>query len=146
MLHQPIPPLYTIEKQNPVYIHKSPPNVVLPGYPPQQQQPGHSPPSPPGMQQQSSSSTTVENQPQPTVVAPIQVVNNHLILSIVSFFCCWILGAFAIFKSSEAKARFDNGDYAGAVAAARSARNRSFIAIMFGTFMYTVIIVLIRLL
>ncbi|XP_046858831.1 AT-rich interactive domain-containing protein 1A-like [Xenia sp. Carnegie-2017] len=37
------PPPYTIETQNPAYIHGSPPNVAQPGYPPQQQQPGYPP-------------------------------------------------------------------------------------------------------
>ncbi|CAB4039351.1 CD225 dispanin family [Paramuricea clavata] len=52
---------------------------------------------------------------------------------LVCVFCCPLLiGIFAILKSSEARNRYAAGDYAGAVASARRARNLAFVAVVCG--------------
>lgn len=58
--------------------------------------------------------------------APAPHVNNNLVWAILStVFCCWPLGIVAIVKAAKVDGLAARGDYAGAQAAADSARTWS---------------------
>ncbi|XP_028402653.1 putative transmembrane protein DDB_G0267530 [Dendronephthya gigantea] len=99
---------------------------------------------PGGYTSQNINSTTVHvtQNPQPQIATGVPpVVNTHLILSIIACVCFSPpIGIFAILKSSEAQRRYMVGDYVGAVASARSARNLSIAAIICGLIIVIIIV------
>uniref|UniRef100_UPI00397E9E1C CD225/dispanin family protein n=1 Tax=Salmonella sp. s54925 TaxID=3159674 RepID=UPI00397E9E1C len=80
-----------------------------------------------------NNTTVVMTQPSVVTTAVIPYVNDNMGLSIFSCLCCcWIIGIFAIMKSSEARNLYVAGDYNGAMMAAQTARNLSIAAIVCG--------------
>ncbi|KAK3783024.1 hypothetical protein RRG08_015364 [Elysia crispata] len=61
-----------------------------------------------------------------------QEIKDYLLLSILSFFCCWFVGVIAIAKSFQVKNQIARGDYVGAQAASQTAKSIALLGIATG--------------
>ncbi|GFO50668.1 interferon-induced transmembrane protein [Plakobranchus ocellatus] len=106
----------------------SPPNAYpqSSGYP---QPPGYEPTSEHNKQQATSNITIVH---APVASEPEQHVDDNMIISIVSLFCCCIIGIFAIIKAQESKESLRRREYSKAREASQTAKKLAIAAIVLG--------------
>ena len=71
------------------------------------------------------------NQPKP---------NNHLVIAIISTIaCCLITGIVSIIYSTQVNSKYEQGDYAGAVAASKNAKLWALIGIIGGGLLFLIL-------
>ena len=78
---------------------------------------------------------------QPGYPQPPQTVDNNMTMSIVSIFLFWPLAIPAIINASKVNPLVQQGDYAGAQAAAAESKKWSRLALIVGLIWYGVVLV-----
>ncbi|XP_028402621.1 spore coat protein SP85-like [Dendronephthya gigantea] len=141
------PPSYTSHDQTKAYPMQTaapyPQQGVPPGYPPQGAAPGY---TTQGVgvtgYHQHNQTTIITQQPTSGVIIHTTQPPDFMVVSIISMFCCFFIGIFAVLKSMRSRDLFRQGDYAGAQEVGMQAKKLAYVSIFVAVCLYVFIVIL----